>query len=197
VARQIFAIGGGATPGSVNRHLLSLTGRRRPSVLLVNTAGREDPAATLRAYDAFAGRADVSRVEFFPWPPENLRELTLGRDLILVGGGLAGSSAGMICWFEAGVTDSFGPQLAGMRDGLGLIAGSACPHYDDEELRRPTYRRLIDEERFPPGYAADSGVGLHFVDGELAAVVSARRGAAGYRVEPGSERVLPPSAVLA
>ena len=52
---------------------------------------------------------------------------------------LAGSSAGMICWFEAGVTDSFGPQLEGMRDGLGFLAGSACPHYDGEERRRPVY----------------------------------------------------------
>jgi peptidase E len=106
---------------------------------------------------------------------------------------LAGSSAGMICWFEAGVTDSFGPQLAGMRDGLGFLSGSACPHYDDDELRRPTYRRLIDDEEFPAGYAADSGVGLHFVDGELAEIVTAREGATGYRVEPGSERGLPPT----
>jgi len=109
---------------------------------------------------------------------------------------LAGSSAGMICWFEAGVTDSFGPQLAGMRDGLGLLAGSACPHYDDEELRRPIYRRLIDHEGFPPGYAADSGVGLSFVDGELAGVFTGREGATGYRVEPGSESALPATLLL-
>ena len=88
---------------------------------------------------------------------------------------LAGGSAGMICWFEAGVTDSFGPQLEGMRDGLGFLPGSACPHWDDEELRRPVYRRLIDEEGFPSGYAADSGVGLHFVGTELVEVLSDRR----------------------
>ena len=50
----------------------------------------------------------------------------------------------MICWFEAGVTDSFGPQLEGMHDGLGFLAGSACPHYDGEERRRPRYRELVD-----------------------------------------------------
>ena len=215
--RQIFAIGGGSTPEAVRAHLLSLTGEKRPKVLLVPTASAEDPAQSLRIYDAFGDRADMSRVEFFPWPPERLRELTLAQDLIVVGGGntanmlaiwrvhgfdeilreayeqgvvLAGSSAGMICWFEVGVTDSFGPQLAGLRDGLGFIAGSACPHYDDEELRRPTYRRLIDDEGFPPGYAADSGVGLHFVDGELAEVISGCEGATGYRVEPGSEAAL-------
>ena len=61
---------------------------------------------------------------------------------------LTGVSAGMICWFEAGVTDSFGPQLEGMRDGLGLLPGSACPHYDGEERRRPVYRQLV-ERRLP------------------------------------------------
>jgi dipeptidase E len=215
--KQIFAIGGGSTPEPVRAHLLSLTGKKRPKVLLVPTASAEDPAQSLRIYDAFGDGAELSRVEFFPWPPESLRELTLAQDLILVGGGntanmlaiwrvhgfdeilreaftqgvvVAGSSAGMICWFEAGVTDSFGPELSGLRDGLGFIAGSACPHYDDEELRRPTYRRLIDEEGFPPGYAADSGVGLHFVDGELAEVISGREGATGYRVEPGREEAL-------
>ena len=59
-----------------------------------------------------------------------------------------------------------------MRDGLGFLPGSACPHWDDEELRRPVYRRLIDEEGFPAGYAADSGVGLHFVGTELVEVLS-------------------------
>jgi dipeptidase E len=158
----------------------------------------------------------VQRVEFFPWPPEGLRELVLSQDVVVVGGGntanmlaiwrvhgfdallreaweqgvvLTGWSAGMICWFEAGVTDSFGPQLDGMRDGLGLLPGSACPHYDDEELRRPVYRRLVDSG-FPAGYAADSGVGLHFAGTELVEVVSSREGATGYRVEPGSETPL-------
>jgi len=95
----------------------------------------------------------------------------------------------MLCWFECGVTDSFGPQLEGLRDGLGFLAGSACPHYDDEDLRRPLYRRLVDEG-FPPGLAADSGVALRFADGELAEVVSPREGATAYRVDPGSETPL-------
>jgi dipeptidase E len=216
--RRIFAIGGGRTPEPVRDHCLSLTAKERPKVLFVPTASGDDPSQTLRVHDAFAGRADVRRVEFFPWPPDDLRELVLASDLILVGGGntanmlaiwrvhrfdellreayergivLAGSSAGMICWFEAGVTDSFGPELAGLRDGLGLLSGSACPHYDDEEQRRPVYRRLVDHEGFPPGYAADSGVGLHLVDGELAEVVTAREEATAYRVEPGREEALP------
>jgi dipeptidase E len=215
--RTIVAIGGGSTTDSIREYTLGLTGKERPKLLYLDTASAHDPRQTLRMLQTYSRVADVELVEFFPWPPDGLRELTLGRDLVLVGGGntvnmlaiwraygfdeilreaydreivLAGSSAGMICWFEAGVTDSFGPRLAGLRDGLGFLAGSACPHYDDEELRRTTYRRLVDEEGFPPGLAADSGVALRFADGELAEVVSPREGATAYRVEPGSETPL-------
>jgi dipeptidase E len=95
---------------------------------------------------------------------------------------LCGVSAGMICWFEAGVTDSFGDDLVGMRDGLGLLSGSACPHYDGEAHRRPTYQRLV-REGFPAGYAADDGAALHFVGTDLVGAVSSRPKARAYRVQ--------------
>jgi peptidase E len=101
---------------------------------------------------------------------------------------LCGVSAGMICWFQAGVTDSFGP-LAPLHDGLGLLPGSACPHYDGEAERRPRYRALI-EQGFPAGYAADDGAALHFIDGALHEVVSSRKEAAGYRVERSGGQVV-------
>ena len=88
----------------------------------------------------------------------------------------------MNCWFEASVTDSFGPNLGPLLDGLGFVAGSACPHYDGEELRAGTYRGLV-ANGFPAGYAADDGCGLLFEDGELVDVVSSRAGASAYRVE--------------
>lgn len=104
---------------------------------------------------------------------------------------LAGVSAGAICWFEDGVTDSFGPQLAPLRDGLGFLPGSFCPHYDSEERRRPLYTRLV-RDGFPPGWAADDGVGVHFEGRELREVVSARPGARAYRVEPEGETAVEP-----
>ena len=215
-------MGGGGTSDAVLDATLALAGRELPRVLYVGTASAEHAESTLAWYDRLRGRAELTHLEFFPWPPENLRGLTLGHDVIFVGGGntanmlaiwrvhgfdrilreaweqgviLSGGSAGMICWFEAGVTDSFGPQLDGMRDGLGFLPGSACPHWDDEELRRPMYRRLIDEEGFPPGYAADSGVALHFVGTELIEVLSDDDAKSGYRVEPGSETRLEPRLV--
>ena len=103
---------------------------------------------------------------------------------------LFGASAGMICWFEAGVTNSFGPELEGMRDGLGVLAGSACPHYDGEALRRPRYRELVDSG-FPEGIAADDGVGLHYVGAALREVVTCRPGTSAYRVTREGEERLP------
>ena len=86
-----------------------------------------------------------------------------------------GASAGMICWFEQGVTDSFGPQLEGM-DCLGFLPGSACPHYDGEEQRRPRYRELVDGG-FTEGIAADDGVAVRYAGTEIAEiVVPPRRG---------------------
>jgi dipeptidase E len=196
-------------------YILGLTGKERPRVLFIPTASREDPEGTVWFYERFARLGEASHLNTFPWPPENLREVILSQDVIKVSGGntanmlaiwkvhgidtllreawengvvLCGGSAGMICWFEAGVTDSFGPQLAAM-DCLGFLPGSACPHYDGEEQRRPRYRELIDSG-FPEGVAADDGVGIHYVGTEIAEVVTCRPGAAAYRVtRDGEERL--------
>ena len=84
---------------------------------------------------------------------------------------LGGVSAGANCWFECCVTDSFGAALEPLRDGLGLLPGSFCPHYDGEERRRPVYRSLVDDG-FPAGYAADDDAALHFDGTELREVVA-------------------------
>ncbi len=94
---------------------------------------------------------------------------------------LCGVSAGMLCWFRGGVTDSFG-ELDALDDGLGLIDASACPHYDGEADRRPTYHRLV-AAGMPAGYAADDGAALHFRGSELVGALASRTGARAYRVE--------------
>lgn len=160
-------------------------------------------------YDAFAGRAEASWLRLFERDGRDLRTFILGQDVVYVGGGntanmlaiwrlhgvdailreaweagiiLAGLSAGSLCWFEAGSTDSFGPGLAPLHDGLGFLPGSHCPHYDGEALRRPSYQRLV-ADGLAAGYAADDGAALHFVGTELAEVVTSRPAACAYRVE--------------
>ena len=102
---------------------------------------------------------------------------------------LAGLSAGSLCWFDEGVTDSYGSGLEPISC-LGIIRGSHCPHYDGEEERRPAYQSFIRNGRIGSGYAADDGVALHFIDEELHHVVSSRPEAHGYRVDKEKETQL-------
>lgn len=111
------------------------------------------------------------------------------RDAWRRGAVLAGLSAGMLCWFRCGVTDSFGDRLEALHDGLALIDGSACPHYDGEAQRRPTYHRLV-AAGLPGGWAADDGAALHFRGTELVEAVSSRPAAGAYRVELVDGRVV-------
>lgn len=206
----------GGTPDDVLlEHVLGLASGRR--VLFVPTAGGENAPTILSWYERMRGRGSLTHLSFFPWPPAGLHDLALTHDVILVSGGntanalaiwrlhgfdavlrealehgilLAGWSAGMICWFEAGITDSFGPQLESM-DCLGWLPGSACPHYDGEELRRPRYHELV-EGGLVAGVAADDGVALHYTGTELVDVVTCKPGAAAYRVTPEGEETIAP-----
>ena len=103
------------------------------------------------------------------------------RDAWVRGAILCGVSAGMICWFRDSLTDSFG-KLAPLGDGLGFIDATACPHYDGEEHRRPSYLDQVGSGALPAGYAVDDGCALHFRDGELVEAVSSRPGARAFRV---------------
>ena len=86
------------------------------------------------------------------------------------------------------MTDSFGfSRLAALHDGLGLLPGSCCPHYDGEERRRPAYRQLIAAGERGDGWAADDGVALVFHGETLSEVVASRPEAAAYRVEQSAE----------
>jgi len=209
---QILGMGGYPDDALLD-HALGLARGRR--ILYVPTASAENASGIVGWYERLRGRAELSHLSFFPWPPADLRALTLAHDVVLVSGGntanalavwrvhgfdailreawqegilLTGWSAGMICWFAQGVTDSFGPQLAAMGC-LGFLPGSACPHYDGEERRRPVYTQLV-AGGLEPGIAADDDVGVHFAGTELREVVSSREGATAYRVTPDGEQPL-------
>ena len=94
---------------------------------------------------------------------------------------LGGASAGSLCWFEEGTTDSRPKELTTVKC-LGFLKGSHCPHYDREVDRRPLYRKLIASGQMKPGYACDNDAGIYFEDNEVKRVVSARKGAKAYYV---------------
>lgn len=193
--------------------MLSLSEAPRPRVCFVPTPVGDADRAIAAFFEAFAVRdCEPSSLRLFGIPDRPVERLA-SQDVIYVSGGntanalaiwrlhgvdealraawergavLGGVSAGANCWFEGCVTDSFAAALDPLHDGLGLLPGSFCPHYDGEELRRPVYRSLVDGG-FPAGYAADDGAAFHFAGTDLVEVVSSRDGAGGYRVEPGRE----------
>jgi peptidase E len=194
-------------------HALALSGATAPRVCVLNTASGDDPGGYVRMYSRLAQHgARPSHLQLFTMP--NVRDpadLLMSQDVIFVGGGsvanmvavwrvhgldavmrqaweagiiLAGVSAGAICWFLGGTTDSFGRELRPFTDGLRFLAGSYCPHYSGEPNRRPAYQALIADGTLPAGIACDDGAGAHFADHDLEEIVAERPGAIGYRVEP-------------
>ncbi|MFD1718257.1 Type 1 glutamine amidotransferase-like domain-containing protein [Georgenia deserti] len=96
---------------------------------------------------------------------------------------LAGVSAGSICWHTSGTTDSFGPELQAVHNGLGLVPYGNGVHYDSEERRRPAVHRLVATGELGRAYCTDDGVGLVYQGTELAETVTERPGKSAYVVE--------------
>ena len=198
-------------------YVLSLVGRR-PRVTFVATASGESPSYVERFLTAFPpSRARATHLSLFQRTGQDLRTTVLAQDVVYVGGGntanllavwrvhgldrilreawragvvLCGVSAGALCWFECGTTDSFGPSLAPLHDGLAFLPGSFSPHYDGEARRRPLHRAAIRSGALPAGYAADDGAALHFVGRKLHAVVASRPEAKGWRLDKRVGRVV-------
>jgi len=195
----------------LDRYILGLARDDHPAVCFLPTASGDAAGYIERFHAAFAPLpCTPTHLSLFDPPTPDLRSFVLAQDVVYVGGGntrnmlvlwrewgldrilreaweggivLAGLSAGAICWFEQGVTDSVRPGSLIAIAGLGFLPGSACPHYDGEEGRRPNYHRLVEGGALGAGYAADDGVALHFVDRRLAHIVSSRPKAWAYRVE--------------
>jgi len=111
---------------------------------------------------------------------------------------LGGASAGSLCWFEEGTTDSR-PKVLTTVQCLGFLKGSHCPHYDREVDRRPLYQKLIGSGQMKPGYACDNDAGIYFEDNTVKRVVSTRADAKVYYVSVVngriSERVMEPERI--
>lgn len=183
---------------ALDKYIVDQTGKARPKILLIPTARGDDAEYVARFYAAYTALdATPAHLPFFQRTPE-LRGLVLEQDIVFVGGGntrsmlavwrewglpeilkeasasgifLAGVSAGAICWFEQGVTDSWADRLRPL-ECMGWLPGSCCPHYDGEVERRPAYHSLLLDGQLKPGYAIEDGVAAHFTDGRLTRVVS-------------------------
>src|ERR1022692_915300 len=191
---------------------VELSGADVPRICILNTAMGDDPGSFLRMYELLSRLpVRVSHLQLFPMPNvSDPADLLGAQDVIFVGGGsvanmlavwrvhgldqimraawqagivLAGVSAGAICWFAGGTTDSFGPALRPFSGGLELLAGSYCPHYDSQPTPRPQDQSLVAGGTLPAGVACDDGAAAHFTDDTLTEIVADRAGARGYLVE--------------
>ena len=203
-------------PGATFLKALELTKKDRPKVCFMMTATGDDASYISRSYEAMSELSvDVTHLSLFPQPNEDVEKRLLSADLVWVGGGsvanllavwklhrvdevlrtayengtvLAGVSAGSICWFIGGTTDSFGPELKPVNNGLALLPYANGVHYDSEAQRRPLLQSLIKDGTFETAFATDDHTGIVFKDIEPIEVISdmetnPKTGPAAYKLE--------------
>lgn len=211
-------------PAGIFNEALRLTGKERPKVCFVMTATGDDKGYLTMSYEALSGHSvDVSHLALFTQPTADIEERLLGSDIIWVGGGsvanllavwrvhgvdevmraawekgviLGGVSAGSICWHIGGTTDSFGPTLRPINNGLALLPYGNGVHYDSEAQRRPLLHSLVADGTMPLSYATDDRIGILYEGTEPVRVVADRddydleTGPAAYRVEKVGDTVV-------
>jgi dipeptidase E len=194
----------------LDEYILSQSNNTKPKVCFVPTASGDADGYIEQFYRCFAKfECESNHLSLFRGAPTNLAEFVSEQDIFYVGGGstrnllilwrewgldnlirsayangaiLTGLSAGSICWFEQGLTDSIPGKLSAL-ECLGIIPGSNSPHYDSGVHRRPRYHELLKEGSIKDGYAAEDGVALHYIDEKLHTVVSSRENARAYKLE--------------
>ena len=216
-------------PGQIFNRALELTGKTRPRVLFVLTASGDNPSYLATSYQAVSGLGvDVEHLALFTQPNVPVDEAFGRADLVWVGGGsvanllalwelhgvgvaakdawergvvLGGVSAGSICWHLGGPTDSFGPKLEAVTNGLALLPYGNGVHYDTEAQRRPLLHSLVSDGTLPMSFATDDHAALVYEGTNPIEVVvdTADSKAKAYRVEviagEVSETVLEPGSL--
>jgi dipeptidase E len=176
----------------IEKYILKLTGKEKPNIVFIPTASAENQAYIIQFYKCFTKMScEPSHVTFFQRTPK-LDSIINKADVIYVGGGntksmlavwqewkldklllkaynngkiLCGVSAGAICWFEQGITDSWASNINVM-DCLGFLPEMACPHYQEEKDRRPDVHKMLKQGKCGPGWAIDGGAAVHFKNGK-------------------------------
>ncbi|WP_245862173.1 peptidase E [Sanguibacter antarcticus] len=199
------------------RHAVDLAGADgTPRVCHVGTAGGDQAWFRGELDEAGrAAGLDLSHLNLFTMPNvDDVMEHLLAQDVVWVGGGsvanllavwrvhgldsimhtvweagvvLSGVSAGSICWHLGGTTDSFGPELRAVHDGLGLLPYANGVHYDSEPGRRPLMHSLVGSGELPTAYCTDDGVGLVYRGTTMVEAVTEQRGKGAYLLTRGPD----------
>jgi len=184
--------GFGRNPGEgiIENYILNQSNAKNPNICFIPTATGDNEAYKNNYYATFTKlNCNPVHLDFFKRTPD-LESLINEQDVIFVGGGntksmlavwkdwgldfilheaykngvvMSGVSAGAICWFEQGITDSWSKDLKIM-DCLGFVKGACCPHYDEEPERRPSLKNFLSQKVLESCYAVDGGCALHIQD---------------------------------
>jgi len=182
--KQILSMGGGGFTSKpenlkLDKYLLSLTDKKNPKVCFIPTASGDDESYKKRFYSSYK-KLNCTRNLLVLWKEWGLDKFL--HEAWCNGAIMGGLSAGSICWFEQGLTDSKTGKLLPL-DCLGFLSGSNCPHFDTEIQRRPEYHKAILNGTMMPGIACDDGVAAHFIDGKLERCVSSLPNAKAYSIK--------------
>tara|TARA_B100002019_G_scaffold270086_1_gene263429 strand:- start:773 stop:1474 length:702 start_codon:yes stop_codon:yes gene_type:complete len=201
--------GFGANPGQgiIEAYILKQTKKKKPKICFIPTATGDNEAYKVNFYSTFSKLdCDPTHLDFFKRTPD-LKKLILNQDAIFVGGGntksmlavwkdwgldkilrtayrngvvMSGVSAGAICWFHQGVTDSWSSDLK-IISCLNFIKGTCCPHYDEEPERKPAVKKFLMSGKIKDVYTVDGGVALHIKDEKDFKSVVFRKDKGSYR----------------
>lgn len=197
-------------------YVLKLTEKAKPKVCFIPTASGDSQGYIDRFYESFNKHQCIpTHLSLFNGHTADLESFVFDQDILYVGGGntrnlitlwkewgidkiirkayengtvLAGISAGSICWFEQGLTDSIPGRLSSLKC-LGFLKGSNCPHYDGESERRPSYHRLMSHNEILPGIATEDGVAAHFINEEISGFISSQPDKKAYTVSINNNQV--------
>ena len=202
--------GFGRDPGEgiIEEYILKQTKKKNPNICFIPTATGYNEAYKVNYYATFSKlKCNPSHLDFFNRIPD-LKRLISNQDAIFVGGGntksmlavwrewgldkilkkgykdgivMSGVSAGAICWFQNGITDSWSANLKIMPC-MNIIKGTCCPHYDEEPERRPTVKKMIMSKEVKNIFAVDGGAALHIKNENIFKSVSFREQKSSYEV---------------
>ena len=203
--------GFGANPGQgiIEEYILKQTRKKNPKICFIPTATGDNEAYKVNYYSTFTNLdCCPSHLDFFKRTPD-LNELILNQDAIFVGGGntksmlavwrewgldkilkkaylngtvMSGVSAGAICWFQNGITDSWASNLK-MMPCLNFIKGTCCPHYDEEPERKPAVKNFLLRNKIKNVYAVDGGAALHIKDEKIFKSIIFKKNKSSYLVD--------------
>ena len=199
----------------IEKYILKQSNVKKPNILFIPTASAEDKSYIVNFYSCFSRlECSPSHVTFFQRTPR-LDSLVNKADVIYVGGGntksmlavwkewgldkilrkayqkgvvMSGVSAGAICWFERGLTDSWASDLK-MMECMNFIPGNCAPHYDEEPERRPATKKFLQDESISYMYGIEGGAALHFVDEQPKSTIRFKKNKNAYKVTLESNKV--------